>query len=90
MAKFTFLEVHLEDATFGGIDTGTQSASEDPDPEPVEEPESGGGGVLAAVLVSLVLAVAATLAARKLFGGDEPDEGTEDDGPVDLEIGSDD
>lgn len=97
--KLTLFELHFDGAQFGPrrLDTDTSVGDETPvetdSPELAEETDSqeqaeetGGRRFLALATASVVLAVGATLIARRLFGEDEQttvDEFAEE--PVDSE-----
>jgi hypothetical protein len=85
MAKFTLLEVHLEDATFTANapysgESGEAAESEDEDDE--NEPAGGSGGPgkgLVALLALVALLVLAYLGSRRLGGEDVPDVAVEEE-----------
>jgi len=71
MAKFTFLELHLDDATItnNAPYSGAESATEEDAAD--EAAEDGDRSLLGLVALALVLAVGATVVARALSSGDE-------------------
>lgn len=76
MAKFTFLEVHLDGADISGsLATGGEGTeTEVVASEEGEEGEGGSAGTVVAALVGLVFLVTVAYVARKYLGG----EGAED------------
>lgn len=74
MAKFTFLEVHLDGAEFTNLTGAGEEATEVVASEESEDEaeESGGGGLVGAVVALVVLGVLAYAATRYL-GGEESD-----------------
>ena len=72
MAKFTILELHLDDASFSAsapFSGGKEVEAADQPPE--EEEESSGKGKLVAALIGLVFLVAVAYVVRtKVLGGD--------------------
>jgi hypothetical protein len=77
--EITLLEVHLDGARFG---TNETVASDDEQPT-----EQEGPSVAKLVLASLFLSIAVTVIVRRLFG-DETDEQTETEDPIEVEIES--
>ncbi|WP_255195758.1 hypothetical protein [Halorarius litoreus] len=78
MAKFTFLEVHLDGAKFTANAPGGKI--EEPDEEPEvsvgevgDEASSSGKGKWVAALVGLLFLVAVAAVAKKKLGGDADD-----------------
>ena len=77
MAKFTFLEVHLDGAEFSAntpLGTAGGDADDDPDisvGEVGDEEESSGKGKWVAALVGLVFLVAVAFVAKQKFGSDD-------------------
>jgi len=72
MSKFTFLELHLDDAT---ITNNAPYSGAEPAEESAEETigdDSGGVPVAALLVLSLVVSVVAALVARAVLGGDQP------------------
>lgn len=76
MAKFTFLEVHLDGAEFSANAPGSKMGSSDEDPDISvgdvgDEESSSGKGKWVAALVGLVFLVAVAFVAKQKFGSAE-------------------
>ena len=70
MAKFTILELHLDDASFSASAPFSGGKEVEAADQPAAE-ESGGKGKLVAALVGLVFLVAVSYVVRtKVLGGD--------------------
>jgi hypothetical protein len=90
MAKFTLLEVHLEDATFtanapysgaSGEEAADEAGDEDTDDAAAGADDSGGAGkALVGLLVVVAILALAYLGSRRLGGGEDvPDVAVEDE-----------
>ena len=87
MAKFTLLEVHLEDASFtanapysGEGSEGSESDSEDEEEGAAADSGSGGPGrALVGLLVVVAILALAYLGSRRLGGDDVPDVAVEEE-----------
>jgi len=87
MAKFTLLEVHLEDASFtanapysGTSGDGADEDAADTDDEAAAGGDSGGPGkALVGLLVVVAILALAYLGSRRLGGEDLPDVAVEEE-----------
>ena len=71
MAKFTILELHLDDASFSASAPFSGGKEVEAADQPPEEEESSGKGKLVAALIGLVFLVAVAYVVRtKVLGGD--------------------
>jgi len=71
MVKFTFLELHVDDATITNNAPYSGSTEAEEDSDGGEPADGGGRSILGLVVLSVVLSVVAALAARAMLGGDE-------------------
>ena len=71
MAKFTILELHLDDASFSTSAPFSGGKEVEAADQPPEDEESSGKGKLVAALIGLVFLVAVAYVVRtKVLGGD--------------------